>query len=156
MAETKTAPVAKTNGVKKEEEQKSFTAKRTDEDLKKMGVTGTLIAVTKKAVKLAKKFNFEGLDVPEDVDAEGAFYRLHKIGGVIERIDPKGESFTKLRELAKKAIPDMIKYAEGASDATNKPSYSGNVKAYLKFAVGIPIERTQRSLEMSALQGMEL
>lgn len=156
MTEIAKLPV-KENG--KATPQEVGKSKRSDEELKKMGIVGSLIMVTKKAVKLAKSFKFEGLDIPEGMevkDAENAFYRLHKTGGVYERLDPSKETFLKLRELAKKAVPDMLKYTEVATDAVKKAAYSANVKAFLKFAAGVEAERKVTNLDMGGLAGIEL
>lgn len=134
-------------------------AKRSDEELKKMGVAGSLILIVKKAVKLAKAFKFEGIAIPDDKeaeDAEGMFYRLHKAGGVIERMDQAKEPFAKLRELAKKAVPDMMKYTMEATDAVKKSAYSANVKAFLNYASDIEPERKATNLDMGGLAGIEL
>lgn len=156
MTEIAKSPV-KENG--KATPQEVGKAKRSDEELKKMGVVGSLIMVTKKAVKLAKANKFEGLDIPEEMElkeAEGAFYRLHKTGGVYERLDPAKETFLKLRELAKKAVPDMMKYKENGAEAANKAAYSANVKAFLKYAAGVEAERKVTGLDMGGLAGIEL
>lgn len=133
--------------------------KRTPEELKKMGVVGGIILLTKKAVKLAKANKFEGLGFPADMeakDAEDGFYKLHKSGGIYERMDQTKEPFAKLRELAKKALPDMQKYNDLATDAIKKASYSANVKAFLKYAAEVEPEKRASSLDMSDLAGIEL
>lgn len=133
--------------------------KRTEEELKKMGHVGALILVTKKAVKLAKTYKFEGLGFPDDMeskDAEDGYYKLHKAGGIYERMDQTKEPFLKLRGLAKKAVPDMQKYTDLATDAVKKASYSANVKAFLKYAAEVEPERKVTGLDMSGLAGIEL
>lgn len=137
---------AKTDKVKK------VVVKKSVEELKKTQ-KGRIILTIRKAMEVANLNERTGLTSIDKKGKDGnkqlagRMNGLLRNGGKIESMDEKSENYTKLKDLATKALPELTKQPEA--------TYGNNTKAILNFCIDtLSAEKGPRKINAEVLQGM--
>lgn len=124
--EVKDAKKPATNGAAKgtDAKAKRTIVKRSDADLKKTA-KGRVIVVIRTAAKLANSKDLEGLtEIKSTEHLSSRLNGLCKTGGRIDTIGDKDEKYTKLVDLARKALPEL-----------KVSNYGSETKTFLNYAL---------------------